>query len=148
MQRQKSLADLRTELAAIEKGIGSLKDKRDTLAAQLASVEQGIAILSGRTVATKAPVSRRGKRAKNKQNLADALAAVLKSKGKLKVADAAKLALESGYKSLSSQFGNIVSQALAKDKRFKKISRGVYALATGKKAAAKKAKKAAAKKAD
>ena len=139
MQRQRSLADLRRELATIDKGIVSLKNQRDKFAARLVSLEKAIAILSGRSVVAKVPTRRPRKRARNKQNLADALAAVLNRKRKLKVGDAAKLVLKSGYKSSSSQFGNIVSQTLAKDKRFRKVSRGVYALVAQKRATAKKA---------
>ncbi len=64
----------------------------------------------------------------------------------VKVAEAAKLALAGGYKSASKQFGNIVSQALTTDKRFRKISRGVYALKGVEESAAKKVAKKAAKK--
>ena len=62
-------------------------------------------------------------------------------KGNVKVAQATKLAVAAGYKSKSSQFGNIVSQTLSTDKRFKKIARGVYVLKAGKKASPKKTKK-------
>ncbi|MGB2824260.1 MAG: hypothetical protein WBF17_25020, partial [Phycisphaerae bacterium] len=57
-----------------------------------------------------------------------------------------KLAVRAGYKSKSSQFGNIVSQTLSVDKRFKKIARGVYVLKGGKRTPAKQKTKVVAKK--
>jgi hypothetical protein len=52
----------------------------------------------------------------------------LKAKGKLTVAEAADAVLAAGYKSKSKNFQNIVGITLSKDKRFKRVGRGVYAL--------------------
>jgi hypothetical protein len=46
----------------------------------------------------------------------------------LTVAEAAEAVVAAGYKSKSKDFQNIVSMALSKDKRFRRVRRGVYAL--------------------
>ena len=79
-------------------------------------------------------------------SLADVLARVMAGKGNVKVAEAAKLARQACYKSKSGQFGNIVSQTLSGDGRFKKIARGVYALKGKRQAPAKRTTKKVAKK--
>jgi hypothetical protein len=56
------------------------------------------------------------------------LAESLKAKGKLTLAEAAEASLAAGYKSKSKDFRNLVSMTLSKDKRFKRVGRGVYAL--------------------
>ena len=56
------------------------------------------------------------------------LSEVLKAKGKCTVTEAAEAVLKAGYKSKSKDFANIVSMALSKDKRFRRVRRGVYAL--------------------
>ena len=158
----RTIAELRAELAAKEKQVSKLRAQRQKVMRQLATLDGEIAALGGKAVkrkpkskkkATKKTVTRK-RPAKTKHSLADVLAQVLAAKGDVKVADAAKLARAAGYKSMSSQFGHVVSQALGADKRFKKISRGVYALSRGKasvkgsrKKVAKKAAKKTAKKA-
>ena len=61
-------------------------------------------------------------------SLSSALVESLGAKGKLTVAEAAEAAVAAGYKSKSKDFQNIVSMALSKDKRFRRVRRGVYAL--------------------
>ena len=56
----------------------------------------------------------------------------------MKIPDAMALVLAAGYKSTSKQFQHIVNKTLLKDKRFRKVARGEYALKGKKKAAAKK----------
>jgi hypothetical protein len=46
----------------------------------------------------------------------------------VRVGDAAKMDLGAGYKTTSKQFGNIVSQILATDDRFRKVRRGLFRL--------------------
>ena len=151
MPSTKTIAELRRELAAKEGKLKTLTARRNKLTAQLSGVDRKIAKLggdksiSGKKSAAKTSPKRR-KRAKNKQSLADVLASVLKGGKGVRVAEAVKLALAAGYKSASKQFPNIVSQALSTDKRFKKVSRGVYALKGAKKPAAKKTTRKRAKK--
>ncbi len=150
MPKTKTIVELRRELASKEGKLKTLTDRRSKLAVQLAAADREIAKLGGEGAPGKKggakPATKRRKKAKNKQSLADVLASVLKGKMGIRVAEAAKLALTAGYKSASNQFANIVSQALSADKRFKKVSRGVYALKGAKKSAAKKVAKKRAKK--
>ena len=151
----KTIAELRKELAAREEQVSKLRDEREKIAGRLAALDEEIAAVSGTAVkkapkaakkATKKASARKGP-AKTKSSLADVLAEVLVGKGKVKVAEAGKLALSTGYKSASSQFRNIVSQTLSADKRFKNISRGVYVLKGEGKGTAKKVAKKAVEKA-
>ena len=133
MPRTRSIADLRKELAAKEGQLAKLRAQRDKLAKRLTGIEREIAVLDGRPVkikrkGRKKAAAKKGRRASGGPSLADVLARVMADKGNVKVAEAAKLALGAGYKSKSSQFGNIVSQTLSGDGRFKRIARGVYAL--------------------
>jgi len=61
-------------------------------------------------------------------SLVSELVDALGAKGKLTIAEAADAVLAAGYKSKSKDFGNIVSMTLSKDKRFRRVRRGVYAL--------------------
>lgn len=147
----KTIATLRTELKAKEGKLKKLRAEKREITGRLKALDGRISALKGagpgpapvRKKKT-APAGRRG-RGKNRRSLGDVLAAVLKGKGSVKVAQAAELALGAGYKTASKQFGNIVSQALSDDKRFKKLGRGVYVLGGGPAAAAAKPKKAPAK---
>lgn len=156
----RSIAEIRRELADQEKKLTKLKAQRKRIVKQLAGIDSEIAALGGkpanakrrgRKEVAKKITAKKVKRTRGGPSLADVLAQALEGKGQVKVAEAAKLAVQAGYKSKSSQFGNIVSQTLSGDKRFKKIARGVYALEAAKQAAPKKkvgktAKKAAARK--
>ena len=151
MPKTKTIAELRQQLVAKEKQLKALTARRKKITTQLSAVDREIAQLGGKATPVKKTkkkaVRRRRKKAKNKQNLANVLEAVLKGKKGVKVSDVVKLVRAAGYKSTAKLFGNIVSQALTSNKRFKKISRGVYALKPGEKTAAKKKAKKAAKKA-
>jgi hypothetical protein len=135
MPRMTKLANV--SLEALEKEIGrrskllpSLIAKRDELNRQIAELEtlgsRGRKARPGRASAKR--VVRRRRRAKNKLSLADALAAVLKGKKAMGVAEATEAVLASGYKTTSAAFKSIVNQTLIKDKRFGSVSRGQYAL--------------------
>ena len=151
----RTIAELRAELAAKEKQVSKLRAQRQKVMKRLAALDRDIAVLGGRAVTGKPKAAKKAKRriaarkrrSRSLPSLADVLAKVLAGKGAVKVADARKLAIAAGYRSTSSQFGNIVSQALITDKRFRKVSRGVYALKAAGKAAAKKSRKKVAKKA-
>lgn len=148
----KTIAELRREIQAKERQLGKLQTRRRALARQLDGIDRRIAGLVGKKVPTgkaapKRVVARARRAARKGPSLSNVLAGVLKGKGSVKVADAAKMALAAGYKSASDQFANIVSQTLSGDRRFRKISRGVYALkgaaaaVAGKKAARKRPKR-------
>ena len=65
------------------------------------------------------------KRGRNTSNLADALAELL-AKAQMTVTEAAEKVQEAGYVTTSPNFRTIVNQTFLKDKRFKRVSRGVY----------------------
>lgn len=138
----KTIAELRTELEAKERKVKALRGQRRKIAGQLKALDGQISALQGagprRPQGKKAIAIPRPARAKSGKSLSDVLATVLKGRGEMKVAEAAKLALAAGYKTASRQFGNVVSQTLSADKRFRKISRGVYVLAGGQPAPRKK----------
>jgi hypothetical protein len=124
-----SLEALEKEIGRRSKLLPSLIAKRDELNCQIAELEtlgsRGRKARPGRASAKRV---KRGRRAKNKLSLADALAAVLKGKKAMGVAEATEAVLASGYKTTSAAFKSIVNQTLIKDKRFGSVSRGQYAL--------------------
>ena len=151
MPSTKSIAELEAEVAAKKAHLVRLQAQRTDVAKHLESLDGEIAVLVGRTVApkrragkkaakkavvkkgtvkkgvAKKAVAKRKTRPKKGRSLADVLAKALVGKGTVKVSEAAKLALAAGYRSTSNKFGNMTSQALVSDKRFRKIARGLYA---------------------
>ena len=124
-------AALKAELKRRERNAKALMRKRDKLAKQLADVEKELAALGptgggggGKGGRPKGSGTR--KRARNKVSLADALAQAMEIRAVVSPSEAADLVRENGYKSTSKHFGMMVSNALSKDKRFKRVSRGQY----------------------
>ena len=125
----KTIAELQSELARQSQLLGKLQTQRKKVAKQLDQIDKKIAQLDGKETGGKKSAPKKTlKRAKNKQSLNETLAAVLKGKKAVSIGDATKLVLAAGYKSNSRQFQGIVNQTLLKDKRFKKVGRGMYAL--------------------
>lgn len=157
--KQLSLAQLQRELARRQSALPRLQKKRKKLVAALQKVDDTIATLGGAAAPKKARVRRgrplrKAKRAKNKQSLGEVLAKVLQGAKSMKIAELTERVKRLGYKSKAKNFRLIVNQALVKDKRFRSVRRGRYALSKAarapvKKTAARKArrKKAAAVKA-
>ena len=119
--KQLSYEDLEAELKRREKTVRQLQRKRERLVAQLAEVEQEIAAIGG----TKARQHAGGRRPSNEKNLVDAMADTLKGKV-LSVTELAEAVQQDGYKTTSPNFRTIVNQALLRDDRFKRVSRGKY----------------------
>ena len=119
--KQLSYDDLEAELKRREKTVRQLQRKRERLVAQLAEVEQEIAAIGG----TKARQHAGVRRPSNEKNLVDAMADTLKGKV-LSVTELAEAVQQDGYKTTSPNFRTIVNQALLKDDRFKRVSRGKY----------------------
>ena len=119
--KQLSYEDLEAELKRREKTVRQLQRKRERLVAQLAEVEQEIAAIGG----TKARQHAGGRRPSNEKNLVDSMADTLKGKV-LSVTELAEAVQQDGYKTTSPNFRTIVNQALLKDDRFKRVSRGKY----------------------
>ena len=147
MPRTRTIAEIRTELAAKEKQLAKLKARRSGLAKQLEGVDRQIAVVSGggrrapRKVA--AGTAARGRKLpKNVKPLTGYIRDVLaEAKGGMRVKDIMVAVQKAGYKTRSGDFYGLVATAVRDS--FRKVSRGVYALAASKKPAKKKAKKRA-----
>lgn len=115
-----SVTELQAELRRRQRGAAKLERRREKLMAELAEVNAEIAQLGG--VASGVTPSGR---ARNAMTLPDALAQVL-SGVEMSVTEAADAVRASGYQSSAANFRTMVNQALLKDKRFTKVSRGRY----------------------
>ena len=112
-------AELTAELKRRQRELGKLERKRARAADHLAELDAEIAALGG-------GFSDGGRRRpRNETNLADALVDVLKGK-EMGVSEAAEAVQAAGYRTSAANFRTIVNQTLIKDKRIKKVARGVY----------------------
>lgn len=124
-----SLEELKREILHRQKALPRLIAQRDELDRQIAEL-QGLG--SAKAVAArKGPSRKRATMAmsrRGKTSLVGMLTEILKSKAKVSISEAMQALTRSGYKSKSKNFRTIVSVALAKDERFKRVGRGLYAL--------------------
>lgn len=122
-----STAELNAELVRREKQRGKLEKRLAVLMKEVGEIEAqlgGIPKTRGRRGPAKGSTGRR--RAKNDISLADALAQAMEVRAVVSPAEAADYVKKNGYKTTSSNFNMMVSNALAKDPRFKRLSRGQY----------------------
>jgi septal ring factor EnvC (AmiA/AmiB activator) len=132
-KKTRSIQEIQKELEAKQKQVASLRAKRNKLSSQLATVEKQISRLTGGAPAKRAAKPRRGKKARRRRARGKPLVAYIEEvlaghpKG-MRAKDVAAAVAKAGYKSRSKDFYNIVAATL-RDKRFKRLSRGVYALA-------------------
>ena len=153
MAKTKTIAEIRRALAAQEKRLAKLQARRSKIAAKLQRVESEIASLSGEPAAARPgrPKKARKKVAKKKarrvvrkvakkavgrpkqtrgkpltQYLAQALS---RSKAGMRAKDLTTAVLKAGYVTKDKNFKQTVAKSLGTDKRFKRVSRGVYVLA-------------------
>ncbi len=127
-----SVEDLKKEILRRHGILAKLIAARDALDRRIAELD-GLGLAKPAAAAARRKPGRKkaGRKAMKPAragSLSSRLAEVLKAKGKCTVAEAAEAALAAGYKSKSKDFANIVSMALSKDKRFRRVRRGVYAL--------------------
>ena len=126
-----SVEDLKKEILRRHGILAKLIAARDALDRRIAELD-GLGLAKPAAAARRKPGRKKAGRKAMKParagSLSSRLAEVLKAKGKCTVAEAAEAALAAGYKSKSKDFANIVSMALSKDKRFRRVRRGVYAL--------------------
>ncbi|RMH26317.1 MAG: hypothetical protein D6692_09460 [Planctomycetota bacterium] len=115
-----SVAELQLELRRRQREVNKLVRRRDKLAAELAELNAQIADLGG-AAGGLTPTGR----TRNAMTLPDALYQVLQGRT-MSVTDAADAVRAAGYHSTAANFRTMVNQALLKDKRFKKVSRGQY----------------------
>jgi hypothetical protein len=131
-----SVEDLKNEIGRRQRKLPTLIAARDALNCQIAELEglggvKPTAIRrrkAGRRKAARRVVTPAVVKAARVGSLSSALMDALGAKGKLSVAEAADAVLAAGYKSKSKDFQNIVGMTLAKDKRFKRVGRGIYVL--------------------
>ncbi|MCB9898526.1 MAG: hypothetical protein H6825_11020 [Planctomycetes bacterium] len=137
-----STAELQAELARRQSQAGKLIAKRDKLLAQIAELDKELAAFGVAGSGAAAPAKgrrgrppgsssksgdgRRGPRPKNDISLPDAIAQAMEIRAVASPKEAAELVLSNGYKSNAKNFGMLVSNALAKDPRFKRLGRGQY----------------------
>lgn len=127
------LKDIETTklLAELDRRRAVLTEERAELVALVEEIDEHLAALGEqRPPATRRPSRTTKKRRRTRSDggsLADTLHTVLRGK-KMSVAKAADAVLASGYatKSSAKNFRVIVNQTLTKDRRFKRVSRGVY----------------------
>jgi len=118
-----SVTELQRELRRRERGVDSLMRKRDKLMEKVHALDSEIASLGIALGSRRSGTGRR--RPRNDSNLADALVGVLKTRT-LSVTDVAQAVQEAGYLTTSPNFRTIVNQTLIKDKRIKRVGRGLY----------------------
>jgi hypothetical protein len=150
-RRTMSIRELRRALAAQEKRVTKLVVQRKQLAARLRDLDAQIVGLGGEVPAApkkpgrkpgkkvakpvrrgRKPAAKRAKRRKRATGrpLAEYIIDVLKKAGGgMRVKDVMAAVRKAGYASMSKDFYGIVAATLRDSKQFKKLSRGVYALA-------------------
>lgn len=116
-----SITALQSEIRRREKHAVSLQKRREKLLKQLAEIDAEIASIGG----LGGGAGRGGRRPRNESNLPEALAQVLTGKT-MSVTEAAEAVQKAGYITTSPNFRTIVNQALIRDKRFKRVGRGLY----------------------
>lgn len=114
-------AELAAELRRRQRDLDKLQRRRERLADQISVLDAEIAQLGGGL----SGVGGVRRRPRNDSNLADALVQSLSGKemGVTQVAEAVQAA---GYRTSSPNFRTIVNQTLIKDKRIKRVARGLY----------------------
>lgn len=122
-----SVDELLSEIKRRNKEINKLNRRRATLLANVVEVEAQIRA-SGGEIKDVRSIRVGGKRPKNAMSLPEAMAKVMSKDKTMSVGEIEVAVNKAGYRSTSSTFKTIIFQALAKDKRFKKASRGQYAL--------------------
>jgi hypothetical protein len=126
-----SVEELKKEIRRRQGKLATLIAARDALNCRIAELEAlcgAKPTAVARKKAGRRKAARRAVKPARAGSLSSTLAEALKAKGKWTVAEAAEAALAAGYRSKSKDFANIVSMALSKDKRFRRVRRGIYAL--------------------
>ncbi len=138
MPKTRSIAELSRALAAQQKRVAKLKSQRAKLCASLQAVDKQIAALTGQASPSLARAASPGKRAGKpgaRKSLPVCLVGLLaKAKGgKMRAMHMADAVVKTGYVTKDKHFKNTVAKTLAKDKRFKRVGRGMYKLAATRK---------------
>jgi len=126
-----TVEELKKEIARRQKSLAKLVAKRDELNCQISELEGLGMVAKPAAKRGRKPGRKRGRkpgRAPQAGSLIHRLAEALGAKGKLTVVQAVEAVLAAGYKSKSKSFKLIVNQALAKNRLFKRVGKGVYKL--------------------
>jgi hypothetical protein len=110
--------ELSRELERRAQAVVSLEKKRDILLRELAGIEQRL-LGTGIGWASKPSV-------RNGMPLADALARSISLREQVSPGEASKRVIASGHLTNAKHFDMMVSNTLAKDPRFQRVSRGQY----------------------
>ena len=119
-----STDDLNREIERRTSEVAKLCRKRDQLLEELTTLDERLRQSGGGAVNPRQ--SSFGRRAKNTMTLGDALAESMEIRAQVSPAEAADLVIANGYQTVSRHFNMMVSNTLAKDSRFRRVSRGQY----------------------
>ena len=126
-----AIAELKKEILRHTRVLPKLVAMRDALDKKIAELqslgEPQAAPKRGRRKLTKRRV-KRAMRASRPGSLSSKLVEVFQGKKRLSIAEVIEAVLAAGYKTKAKNFSSMVSDFLAKDKRFRRVRRGVYAL--------------------
>ena len=123
-----STEELQAELNRRQGSTGRLQAKRDQLAQQIADIDAELRALGHepRRMLTQPLASNGRRRAHNDVSLPDAIAKATEIGATASPSEMAKMVKDNGYKSHARNFNMMVSNAMAKDRRFKRLGRGQY----------------------
>jgi hypothetical protein len=132
-----TIEELQRELDRRQGELKRMLSRRNRLAQQLAELEARIKALGGDAGSTARGDPRRvpgaageprpkRTRSKNEISLSDAIAMAVEVRATVTPTEVAQLVQANGYRSTSQNFAMMVANALAKDKRFRRITRGQY----------------------
>ena len=119
-----STDDLNREIKRRTSEAAKLYQKRDQMLEELAALDERLNQSGGDTANPRR--SSFGRRLKNAMTLGDALAESMEIRAQVSPAEAADLVVANGYQTVSRHFNMMVSNTLAKDSRFRRVSRGQY----------------------
>jgi hypothetical protein len=127
-----STEQLKRELDRRQGELKRLVTRRSRLAEQLAELEAQIRSMGGENGPVHSEPRHHAQpraprvRSKNEITLSDAMAMAVEVRATVTPTEVAQLVQANGYRSTSKNFAMMVANALAKDKRFRRLSRGQY----------------------
>ena len=126
-----AVEDLKKEIVRRQKALPKLIQERDQLGRQIAELEAlgavKVAVKRGRKARGR-KILRRVQQASRPGSLSSKLVEVLQDKKSLSLSEVIQAVLAAGYKTKSKNFATIVGNTMAKDNRFRRVRKGVYAL--------------------
>ena len=126
-----AIEELKREILRRTRVLPKLTAMRDALDKKIAELQGLVELKAAPKLAKRKLGKKRGRKAQGKAregSLSSKLVEVFQGKKRLSIAEATEAVVAAGYKSKSKDFRNIVGIALAQDKRFRRMRKGVYAL--------------------